>query len=388
MGRRASRLVGSRRGTRAGSLRGHPEGSLAGRRAQALARALAAWYEANARDLPWRRRRDPYAIWVSEIMLQQTRVEVVARRYEEFLTRFPTLADLARATPADVLAAWAGLGYYRRARSLHSAAQQIATRHGGRLPGSAAGLRLLPGFGAYTAGAVASIAFDEAVAAIDGNVERVLSRLLALDSDPSRGGAAAAVRAAAAALLAHARPSVLNQALMELGARVCTPRAPRCGVCPWARSCVARRSGVPETFPRRPPRPPSIAVACYAAVLREGDALLWRRRPQSAHNAGLWELPTTAWHAGPADPAHAQRTLAELSRELGARWTVGEPLATIYHSITRHRVTVVGHRVTVAGGRSTVTRGGDLRWATLDDAQALGLTAAARKLARKLPTLL
>jgi len=352
-------------------------------RARSLARSLVRWYRAHARDLPWRRRRDPYAIWVSEVMLQQTRVEAVVGRYEAFLRRFPDLASLAAADPAEVLAEWAGLGYYRRARQMHAAAQAVQ-RDGGELPRTATALRLLPGFGAYTAGAVASIAFDEAVPAVDGNVERVLSRLLALPGDPARGEAAAVVRASARHLVASEPPRELNQALMELGALVCTPRSPECGACPWRRSCTARATGQPEAFPRKPPPRVAEEVTAYAAVQRDGTRLLWRRRPDGIHNAGLWELPTTPWHGGDPTPASAREALRALGREVGLEWTVGEAVARIRHAITHHRVTVVAHEVSTPDP----PREEGLAWATPDEASPWGLTAAAGKLVRKLPTLL
>jgi A/G-specific adenine glycosylase len=191
------------------------------------------------------------------------------------------------------------------------------------------------------------------------------------------------VRWVAQTLLSHARPSVLNQALMELGALVCTPRSPRCDVCPWAASCAGRATGVPEVFPRRPPRRATLDVACYAAVVRDGDRLLFRRRPEGLHNAGLWELPTTDWHPGKPSPVEGRQSLTLLGEGLSARWLVGEPVTRARHSITHHRVTVVAHEVS---GR--VPARADLTWATPQEAAQLGTTAGAGKLLRGLPTLL
>jgi A/G-specific adenine glycosylase len=352
-------------------------------RARRLARSLVEWYEVNRRDLPWRRTRDPYAIWISEVMLQQTRVEVVIHRYDRMLARFPDLSTLASNPFSELLAEWAGLGYYRRAHSLHAAARRIHEDHGGELPKTAAALELLPGFGRYTAGAVASIAFDEPVSAVDGNVERVFSRLLALDEDPSKGAGAQTVRAWAQALVRVARPSVLNQALMELGATVCLPRAPRCGVCPWRRSCAARGSADPSLYPKRPPRRRTEEVACYVAVHQRAGKLLFRRRDEEGLNAGLWELPTTDWHGGGPESPRARAELQELAAELGVDWSVGEPVAAVSHSITNHRVRLVAHAVDGAS-----RAGGGLRWGTALEAESWGLTAATRKLLRRLPTLL
>jgi A/G-specific adenine glycosylase len=352
-------------------------------RATRLADSLVDWYERNSRDLPWRRTRDPYAVWISEIMLQQTRVEAVIGRYDRFLARFPDLSSLASSPLSDLLAEWAGLGYYRRARSLHEAARRIQEDHGGKLPKTAAALGLLPGFGRYTAGAVASIAFDEAVSAVDGNVERVFSRLLALDEDPGKGGGAAVVRAWAEALVRVAQPSVLNQALMELGATVCTPRSPRCSDCPWSRGCRARKQADPAAYPKKPKRPRAVDVACYVAVHRDADRMLFRRRSETGLNAGLWGLPTTEWHGGGPESVRARRELETLASELGVAWSVGEALASISHSITNHRVRLVAHSVDGSGDE-----GAALRWGTPAEAEAWGLTAATRKILGRLPTLL
>lgn len=212
-------------------------------------RGLLAWYDAFHRDLPWRRDRDPYRIWVSEVMLQQTRVDAVEPRYLQFLERFPTVDALAAATEEEVLAEWSGLGYYRRARQLHAAARQRVA--GGEWPRDAAGWRRLPGVGEYTAAAVASIAYRESIPVVDGNVSRLMSRLHGLrqrQQDSSGGRRRLAVLAAA--WLDPDRPGDSNQALMEIGATLCTPRRPRCPSCPLAVGCVARQSGAPEQFPR------------------------------------------------------------------------------------------------------------------------------------------
>ena len=195
---------------------------------QRLAAALAPWFHAHHRDLPWRRTRDPYAIWVSEVMLQQTRVETVLRYFDGFLTRFPSVAALAGAPLDDVLGAWSGLGYYRRARLLHQGAAAVARDHDGRMPGEAEALRTIPGIGRYTAGAIASIAFDRPEPLVDGNVARVLSRIAAIEDVAQQPATAAGHWALCAAILREGSPRILAQALMELGATVCTPRAPRC----------------------------------------------------------------------------------------------------------------------------------------------------------------
>jgi A/G-specific adenine glycosylase len=261
-----------------------------------IRRQLVAWYENSRRDLPWRRSRDPYAIWVSEIMLQQTRVAVVIERYQAFMTRFPTLVSLALATEQEVLALWSGLGYYRRARMLHKAAQFVAEHREGNLPATSVELRVLPGIGVYTAAAIASIAHGEAVPVVDGNVERVLCRLQGWEAVGRSGAAAMRQRldAVAAQLLDPRRPGDFNQAMMELGATICTPRNPQCLVCPLSPDCLTR--GEHKTVAR--PRMLSKEVS-YALSVRTGSLPGWASREvlleQRAENntvmPGLWQLP-------------------------------------------------------------------------------------------------
>jgi A/G-specific adenine glycosylase len=353
-------------------------------RVRALATDLLNWYGVEARDLPWRQTRDPYAIWVSEVMLQQTRVEVVVNRWGSFLERFPDIASLAKAPQADVLAEWAGLGYYRRVRSLHRAACELADRGVDELPRSSAELRLLPGFGAYTAGAVASIAFGERVPAVDGNVERVFARLLALSGDPARGTAKSELRAWATAMLDRADPAELNQALMELGATVCTPRSPSCGRCPWSARCRAHAMGAAGDYPRRPAPRPAINVLSFVAVARDSKGrMLFRRRADGGHNAGLWELPSTAFLVPDAFPDPATE-LRALGLELDREWEVQGGLTRVKHSITHHRITAVAHAVADQGRRAP----DPLAWLDSDGARKRGLTAAAGKILERLPTLI
>jgi A/G-specific adenine glycosylase len=263
---------------------------------QRIRRQLLAWYDANRRDLPWRRSRDPYAIWVSEIMLQQTRVAVVVERYQAFMARFPTLVSLALASEQEVLALWSGLGYYRRARMLHKAAQFVASQHEGNLPSSSAELRLLPGIGSYTAAAIASIAHGEAVPVVDGNVERVLCRLQGWEA-VGRSSAAVQRRridSVANQLLAPRRPGDFNQALMELGATVCTPRNPQCLVCPLAPDCITRGEHKTEARPRMLSKEVSHALAVRMGKLpgsSNREVLLEQRPDSNTVMPGLWQLP-------------------------------------------------------------------------------------------------
>ncbi len=249
-------------------------------------RALLAWYDREKRELPWRGTQDPYRVWLSEIMLQQTRAEAVAPRYEAFLTRFPTVAALAAADEEAVLKAWEGMGYYSRARNLRRAAMEVVRRGG--FPQSAKEWQKLPGVGAYTAAAVASIAFHEAAPALDGNQARVLSRLLAFEGTvdtPQR------LRAQAEALIDRERPGDYNQALMDLGSGVCTPRAPKCGLCPVAAFCAARAGGDAESYPHLPPPIARREVEVTVVLAYLGGRVLVRRRPSKGLLAGLWEFP-------------------------------------------------------------------------------------------------
>ncbi|WP_437942366.1 A/G-specific adenine glycosylase [Sorangium sp. So ce341] len=260
-----------------------------------IAAALGAWFDRVARDLPWRRTRDPYAIWLSEVMLQQTRVETVIPYYERFLARYPTVSALASAEIDDVLSLWSGLGYYRRARVLHLAAREITERHDGALPRDVPALLALPGVGAYTAGAIASIAYDQPVPLVDGNVARVLSRIDGIDDDIRSTSGTRKLWSAAERLVRAAAGSVhpgrFNQALMELGATVCAPRNPRCEACPVDGACAARAEGRQAELPVIAPKRDVPAVAMVAAVVRSGDRVLFLRRAEGGLFGGLWEPP-------------------------------------------------------------------------------------------------
>src|SRR5881628_546148 len=252
---------------------------------------LLAWYDANRRDLPWRHTRDPYRILVAEYLLQRTRIASGTPYYERFVERFPTVRDLAAAPLDDVLAVWEGLGFYGRARNLHAAAQSIVQRHGGEVPRSYDDLASLPGIGPYTAGAVASIAFGIPVPAVDGNVVRVVARLFQIRENVTAGRVRRRIVEIAARLVSPERPGAFNQALMELGATVCTPMAPACESCPVERSCLARAAGEERELPisTRPRSPRSVTVV-FGLVTANGRVLLVRR-PKGRLLGGLWALP-------------------------------------------------------------------------------------------------
>lgn len=338
------------------------------------AEALLAWYDAERRDLPWRRTRDPWAIWVSEVMLQQTRVETVVPYFERFLARFPDPGALAAAPVEAALALWSGLGYYRRCRQLHAAARAVAAAGGG-IPRRAAELERLPGVGPYTAAAVASIAFGERAPVLDGNVARVVARLRAETDDPARAAARRRLLAGAEALLSAARPGDSNQALMELGATLCTPRAPACPRCPLVGGCRATAAGRPETYPRPRRRAAPVREQQVAAVVeRAGRILLVRRGPDESQLAGLWELPTVA--AGD-DPEGA------LAARYGGCWRLAGELARVRHGITVRALTVVARAADLTAADGVAERG-ETGFFGSAEAAGLGLTGATRKLLARL----
>lgn len=334
--------------------------------ARALRRALLRWYRREKRDLPWRASRDPYRVWISEAMLQQTRVETVIGYYGRFLERFPSVEALARARPDSVLAAWSGLGYYRRARALHAAARAVVERHGGRFPRRREDLLALPGVGAYTAGAIASIAFDAPEPLVDGNVARVFSRLFALEGAPDSAGQRERLWSIAGSLVPKRGAGDWNQALMELGALVCLPREPACELCPLASRCLARAEDRVDEFPRRGRRPETIPVEAVVLAVCRGESWLLERRPARGRMAGLWQMPTIELPSSggslfPFDPPASIRT--------------GGKLCEVRHTITRHRIRAVVRRGTLA------SRGlaAPLAWVSGRGLASLPLTGMTRK---------
>jgi len=344
-------------------------------------RALLEWFAGHARDLPWRRTRDPWAVLVSEVMLQQTQVKTVIPYWERWMRRFPDPAALAAAGEAEVLKLWEGLGYYRRARNLQAAARALVAGHGGCLPAEASALLALPGVGRYTAGAVASIAFNRPAPILDGNVTRVLARLFAVGGDPAGRAVAARLWRLAEELVGSAaalqRPgeracSALNQALMELGATVCTPRAPACPRCPVRRACAARRSGRAEALPAGVKRPATTARRFLVLLAEHGGRWLVRRRPVGGVNGGFWEFPNLELAPGEgADPAGAARRL------LGVRVAAAERVGEVRHAITRYRVTQEAWRVRLRRAQPPPI---GAAWRTLAEVRALPFVTAHRRL--------
>ncbi|MGL4651002.1 MAG: A/G-specific adenine glycosylase, partial [Caldilineaceae bacterium] len=314
-----------------------------------LARTLVAWHAAHQRDLPWRTTRagtrDPYTVLVSEIMLQQTRVEVVVDYFRRWMARFPTLAALAAADQDAVLKQWEGLGYYARARNLHRAAQALVAQHGGTFPQSRAALLALPGIGRYSAGAILSLAFGQAEPLLDGNVTRVLTRLADIAAPIEATATRNRLWAMATALVMAADAGdagMFNEALMELGATTCTPRSPRCLLCPVAASCRAQIAGTQEQRPVRMPKKATPHYEVAAGVIWQGQPgqshLLLAQRPADGLLGGLWEFPGGKREPEDADlPATLRR---EIREELAIEILVGEPIVVVPHAFTHFRITL------------------------------------------------
>lgn len=302
----------------------------------ALSAALLAWFDHGHRDMPWRHTKDPYAIWLSETMLQQTQVETVKPYYYKFLQAFPTVADLAKADLQEVLKLWAGLGYYRRAKHLHAAAQAMLQQHGGRVPPTAAQLLELPGVGRYTAGAVASIAFDEPVPVLDGNVMRVLSRLALVDTDLSRPQTQKRLWSIAETLVPKKRPGDYNQALMELGALVCTPLHPKCMLCPLHSFCGAFRQHRQHELPKKAPKRPVPAYRFLLFLLTDPHGrLLVLQRPRGGLWEEMWEFPVLKTPLS----VNSLASLADVvSEALAIAVVLDRELGLVAHTLTHRRM--------------------------------------------------
>jgi A/G-specific adenine glycosylase len=299
---------------------------------------LLAWYDRHARDLAWRRSPDPYRVWVSEIMLQQTQVATVSDYFPRFVATFPTIASLARAPEEKVLRLWEGLGYYRRARQLHRAAKVIVAEHGGRFPSEVEAVRALPGIGRYTAGAILSIAFDQRQPILEANTVRLLSRLMAYRGDPRSKSGEILLWQLAEELLPRSGSSRFNQALMELGSLVCTPRSPACESCPVRSLCPTHRQGLQEVIPRVRSKPRTEQVREVLLVVRNGDRILLRRRRADERWAGFWDFPRFAIESN--NGTVADEVIGRLAAETGVTAQIGQTLTTIKHGVTRFRITL------------------------------------------------
>ena len=388
---------------------------------QKLTWLLLDWFSAHARDLPWRRTRDPYAIWVSEIMLQQTQVKTVIPYWNRWMRELPTIQAAAKASPAKIHKLWEGLGYYTRVRNLQKAAQQIVENHGGRFPQNFDEVLALPGIGRYTAGAICSIAFNQPTPILDGNVIRVLTRVFGIGENPREKKTNARLWQLAEQLVLHAsrftfhvsRPqprtrtrdengdekvpacSHLNQSLMELGALICAPRNPQCGICPVKKLCVAFREDRIESLPNLGTREAATTRRFVAFVVEKNGRFLVRQRPPGVVNAHLWEFPNV--EVAVSVPPAAIR-LAQAAKNLGFELHNAKPLCTIKHSITRYRITLEAFWVHLGGTSYTSPRPKRIKskahrarpsdnngvWLPLVKLDSLALTSAHRKILKRL----
>lgn len=352
-----------------------------------VAVALLAWWDAGHADLPWRRAHDAYGVWVAEIMLQQTQIATVIPYYERWMARFPTAEALAAAPLDDVLKLWEGLGYYSRARNLHAAAQIVTHEHGGRLPETVGELIKLPGIGRYTAGAIASIAFDVPAPILDGNVIRVLSRVHDIEEDVTQSATRTRLWHLAEELVPPDRPGDFNQALMELGQSICLPKNPRCLICPLSALCLARQHGTQPERPVRPPRKRTPHYDVVAAVIwreggpaRHGEFLI-AQRPHDGLLGGLWEFP-----GGKVEPGE---TMADaLRREIREELTIdikpGEFLIAVPHAYTHFRITLHAFHAIYGGGEIQHLGVADHAWVTLDDLDRFAFAVTDRKIIEQL----
>lgn len=333
-------------------------------------RQLADWYAAHHRHLPWHGESNGYRVLVSEVMLVQTTVATVLPRYQSFLDQFPTVRRLADASEGEVLKAWEGLGYYRRARQLHAAAKVIVERHDGVVPRSVDELRELPGVGRYMAGAIASFAYDVRAPILEANTRRVLARVTGFAEVVTTGNEER-LWAVAEALVPETGPGDFNQAFMELGQRVCSAAGPRCGDCPWAAKCAARASGDPEAFPAKAVKAaPTPGREVAVRAIRDGRVLM-KRRAKGTLWEDMWEFP--AWHVDGANPA-ARDSASEIP------WRLGEALVTIRYAVTRYRMTMTIHEARVDAKSAAVWGGrSDCRWVALDEVSELTLPSPVRK---------
>jgi A/G-specific adenine glycosylase len=341
-----------------------------------LRRRLLAWYASNHRRLPWRETREPYRIWVSEVMLQQTQVNTALPYYRRFLTQFPTLRKLAAADLGDVLKSWEGLGYYARARNLHRAAGMLAACGGGRIPDRWDDFRALPGVGDYIAAAVLSIAFDRPHAVVDGNVKRVLARLLTMAAPTNQAASHTVFQAEADRLLARRRPADFNQAMMELGALVCTPTSPNCLVCPLTRFCAAHRGGTVARYPHRVASRPVPEVQIAVGVVFKNDRVLITRRPEQGLLGGLWEFPGGKLRE---DESPAEACVREIKEEVNLDVAIEGPLAQVRHAYSHFRIHMHVFRCRFTTGRVRLNGPTDHRWVRIADIDRFAFPGANHK---------
>jgi len=343
----------------------------------AIRRALLAWFRRHARSLPWRKSGDPYAVWVSEVMLQQTQVDTVIPYYQRFLEAFPTVAELARARLERVLELWSGLGYYRRARHLHQAAQQLVRGYGGRLPQDYHQIRSLAGIGNYTARAILSIGFNLPFTAMDGNVARVLSRLAAIPGNLHQPDFRRAVEAELERLLSYRSPGDFNQALMELGQTLCLPQAPQCAACPVQRWCQGYKSGQPQRYPQPRPRRESESVCLAAAILRRGPRVAMVRGLGEGLLGDLWNFPSALGRSRVEALTRLRHKLAALGFP---SLPLEDPVAEVRHGITHRSIRALAYPGEISSPPDKAA-GGRVRWFPVSRLRQAAISQLARKIA-------
>jgi A/G-specific adenine glycosylase len=347
---------------------------------QTLRRRLLAWYTKHARDLPWRKSQDPYRVWISEIMLQQTQVATVRDYFQRFTAAFPTVEKLAAADEIEVLRLWEGLGYYRRARQLHAAAIQIVANYSGEFPQEPHELQTLPGIGRYTAGAIASIAFDKRAPILEANTIRLFSRLIVYRGEAASAAGQRALWQVAEDILPQKDVARFNQALMELGSLVCTPADPKCGKCPLAGVCAANAAGLQREIPTAKPRQTFTELREAAVVVRKNGSVLLRRCGEKERWAGLWDFPRFEVEA--SGPLFAKREIAEkVAAQTGIACTPGELFKTLRHGVTRYRITLECYEAHYLNGRVRSNGSAEVRWLACSALDSLPLSTTGRKIA-------
>jgi A/G-specific adenine glycosylase len=346
-----------------------------------ISRLILKWYDHNARRLPWRGVNDPYAVWVSEIMLQQTRVETVIPYYLRWMERYPDVQTLAADTEQEVLRMWEGLGYYSRARHLWQAAGILVNKFNAQLPRDPSALESLPGVGRYTAGAIASMAFGADAPALDGNIKRILARVFDIEHPIDSSAGSKRLWELAAELLPHGRAGDHNQALMDLGALICLPKGPLCVDCPLAKTCLSYRQGRVTERPVKTPKKIVPHITVTAAVIRRKDRVLIARRPSKGLLGGLWEFPGGKQQAGETLVEALKR---EISEELAAKVKVGEELAVYQHAYTHFRVTLHAYHCKLVGMEPQPLEASELAWVKLEDLGAYPMGNIDRRIANDL----
>lgn len=342
---------------------------------------LLSWYTQHKRDLPWRKSKNPYRVWISEVMLQQTQVETVKPYFQRFVKAFPTVKKLAAADEQEVLRLWEGLGYYRRARQLHTAAQQLVSEHSSKFPEDVETLQSLPGIGRYTAGAIASIAFDRRAPILEANTIRLFARLIAYSEDPTKAAGQRLLWKAAEDVLPRKEVAQFNQALMELGSLVCTPNNPDCENCPVASLCLAKERELQDSIPAKGRKMKFTELSEAAVVVRKNGRVLLRQCAEGERWAGLWDFPRFELESEGPLFVH-EELVAKVRDQTGIDIRPGALLKTIKHGVTRYRITLDCYEATFAKGRILAAKDNPMRWVPTPKLTELPLSTTGRRIAK------